>query len=306
MLLRQRTNGRCTPAGHCLIPSRPSLLIAFLLGATALAGCHSAAPPAATGRQAPTIATTIAVASIGHWHVLQPKELSFVVQPAPSEDAAIDVEIAHAEAEQPVRLRAARTAKGPGTYGLSFTPTDVGAYALAARIRIDGRDVVSAPAAFEVVRDGEEGIRIEARGKTFAYQIRYDWVPGRPAASDTSPVRLRFELMRARETGDQVDWAHPWRGTFDLLGDVVEPAVELVSTDGAVRERLVATYAGKGVYQAVRPFSAAEVGTGRDYRVRITFTDPLHGAPVTHVEPYLLQVTAPATGHAASHSGHVH
>ncbi len=184
--------------------------------------------------------------------------------------------------------------EGGGVYTLEYTPAELGAYALIARFNYEGQEFVSAPVAFETARDGEEGIKVEAKGTSYVYQIRYNWVPGHIHASDKDKVRLVFEVMRGIPEGEKINWEQPWRNAFNHVGNAEHPEVIIESADGKVKEELHPVYMGKGIYEAERLFSVAEVGEqGRDYTVRFVFTDPHHGAQVTHEQPYPLHASAP-------------
>ncbi|MBI4236219.1 MAG: hypothetical protein HY688_02530, partial [Chloroflexi bacterium] len=185
--------------------------------------------------------------------------------------------------------------EGAGVYSLEHTPLAIGPYALVLRFGWQGQEVVSSPTAFEVVRDGEEGIRVEARGTSYVYQVRYNWEPGEAHASDTERVRLVFELMRGIPEGAAIRWDQPWLNAFNHVTNAEDTRVTVASS--VVSEALRPAYRGMGVYEAERVFSVAEVAAGREYDVRFTFTDPYNGAHVTHSEPYRLRAVPPAPHH---------
>ena len=65
--------------------------------------------------------------------------------------------------------------EGDGAYSVVYCPSSVGSYALIARFTYQQQEFVSGPVAFEVVRDGEEGIRVNARGTSHVYEVVEDW-----------------------------------------------------------------------------------------------------------------------------------
>lgn len=269
------------------------LWAAFVLGTAA--GCGASQAPAPSTASVAGSALSVSVSPIDHWHVFNAKKLLVTVKDTRGTGVAgLDVRIQIAGAHG---TRAERGSKdgsvhddGGGRYSFEFVPSEVGGHALVARAAGGNQEsAVSEPVAFEVVRDGEEGIRVDAAGTSFVYQIRYVWLPGEAHASDSAKVTLVFEVMRGIPRGSEIDWSRPWQNGFDHVEAAREPTV-IIESEG-VREQLVATYKGLGVYRIERAFPAAEVGAkGRDYRVRLTFVDPAHGAAVTHAEPYHLRV----------------
>ena len=236
----------------------------------------------------------VTFAPIDHWHVFTPKKLNLSVTDAHGTgiaglDVLVQIATAHGVAVERGSRKGLVHDKGGGQYSVEFTPSETGAHAIAARVTHAGREFASAPLAFEVARDGDEGIRVDAAGTSFVYQIRYAWVPGEIRASDANKVKLVFEVMRGIPRGAEIDWKQPWRNRFDHVDSAREPTV-LLESEG-LREQLTATYKGLGVYEVERAFPAAEVGAkGREYRVRLTFVDPVQGAQVTHADAYRLRV----------------
>ena len=128
---------------------------------------------------------------------------------------------------------------------------------------------------------------------SYVYQIRYNWEPGQIHADDTAEVKLVFEIMRGIPEGVDIKWDQPWLNAFDHVTRAERPEVLIESKEIAVRDTVVPRYRGYGVYEARRAFPVAEVGAGRDYAVRFTFTDPHNGARVTHAKAYGLHVEPP-------------
>ncbi len=297
-----------------------TLLVIILLAAA----CGGAVPvstptpsptPTATERPTPTVvvdaaethgshlpldAFVIKVEPLGHWHVLKPKKLLFtVIETATGQGKAglsPVVQIARVGSQSVASRSLERDQikdEGGGIYSLEYTPSDMDAYAFVFRFVYEGQEFVSAPIPAEVVRDGEEGIRVEANGTTYIYQIRYNWIPGHAHASDTDKVRMVFEIMRGIQEGANINWEQPFQNTFNHVVNADHPEVIVESADGKVKEELHPVYKGKGIYEAERLFSVAEVGDSMEYHIRFQFTDPYNGAKVTHPEPYKLNVSAP-------------
>jgi hypothetical protein len=238
----------------------------------------------------------ISIEPIGHWHVFDSKMLTIHVTD-PSDNSGIAgldllVQFTRVGSES-VTERSVSGDRvidmGDGTYTVEYEPSTIGAYALLARFTVDEREYASSPVPFEVAKAGEEGILAVADGTPFVYQIRYVWEPGHIHASDDHGAVLSFEIMRGVETGDAINWAQPWSNTFDHVTEVETARVELVSADGTVVETLLPNYQGRGIYEADRLFTVAEVGDGRGYMVQFTFTDAMNMAEVTHAEPFHLQ-----------------
>ena len=243
----------------------------------------------------------IHVEPIGHWHVFKPKELRFGVAQGASAPAKtglnLVVQVAQAGsagcAEYSVENGEVKD-EGDGVYAVVYCPSSIGSYALTARFTYQQQEFVSEPAAFDVVRDGEEGISVDARGTSHVYQVRYNWDPGDILADDTDEVKLLFEVMRGIPEGGDINRKQPWLNAFNHITNAERPEVLIESEDGSVSDTIHPVYKGYGVYQAHRRFSRAEVGQGKEYAVRFIFTDPHNGARVTHVEPYHLRAAPPA------------
>ena len=177
---------------------------------------------------------------------------------------------------------------GGGAYTLEYTPTALDAYAVVVGFEIEDESFQSAPLVFETSKAGEEGIRVDAAGTSFVYQIRYLWSPGHIHANDTEPVTMHFEVMRGIARGDDINWDRPWTNAFDHVTEAADMRVVVMGEDGEMLGTVTPTYMGRGIYEAQRIFSAEEVDHGRDYHVMLEFVDPVHGAMVTHGEPYEL------------------
>jgi hypothetical protein len=146
--------------------------------------------------------------------------------------------------------------------------------------------------AFEVAKDGDEGVMAVVNETPYVYQIRYFWDPGHIHANDSEMVTLSFELMRGIQEGEDINWEQPWRNNFDHVASAENLQVFLTSEDGAISEEITCLYKGRGIYEAQRLFPEAEVGHGKDYEVRLVFSDPYNGAEVTNSEPYPLHAVA--------------
>ncbi|MBI2860740.1 MAG: hypothetical protein HYX91_04450 [Chloroflexi bacterium] len=255
-------------------------------------------PPQAAPLLAPD-AFAIKMEPLGHWHVLKPKKLVYtVLDTATSQGkAGLKPVIQIARGGNPsVTVRSLENGQikdeGQGIYTMEYTPADMVPHAFVFRFNVDGQEFVSAPVAAELARDGEEGIKVEAKGTSYVYQVRYNWVPGHAHASDKDKVKMVFEIMRGLQEGDKINWEQPFRNTFDLITDADHAEVMIKSADGAVDQEVHPVYKGKGIYEAERLFSVAEVGKEKIYDVRFSFTDPYNGAKVTHSEPYKLRISA--------------
>lgn len=247
-----------------------------------------------------TDAFAIKVEPLGHWHLLKPKKLVFTVTDTATGQGkagltpVVQVSRTGSASVSTRSLEKGQiTDEGAGIYSMEYTPGDMAAYAFLFRFTFEGQEFSSAPIPSEVVRDGEEGIRVEANNTQYVYQIRYNWVPGHAHASDQDKVKLVFEIMRGIPEGTEINWEQPFRNAFNHIVDADHPEVMIESTDGQVDEEVHPEYKGKGIYEAERLFSVAEVGKEKEYEVRFIFTDPYNGAKVTHSEPYKLRVSAP-------------
>ena len=240
----------------------------------------------------------IAVDPIGHWHVFGEKSLTFKITDADGaglEDLNLFVELAR-EGSDRVSVRSVEEGdiidEGGGTYSLSYTPSSIGGYAMLAKASHDGQLIVSKPVVFEVARDGDEGVKVEADGTEYVYQIRYNWEPGHIHANDHEPVKIVFELMRGVETDSDINWERPWTNTFDHVTGADDMTIRVVSKDGSVTEELSGSYQGRGVYEASRIFAPDEVGEELLYSVEVSFIDPANEAVVKSPEAYTLRAVA--------------
>lgn len=240
-------------------------------------------------------AIAISLEEIGHWHIFAPKTLLFTVEDTATGEGVSGLDLS----AMIVRAGSDRVTErsvsgeqiideGDGIYSLEYTPSAIGAYSLVGQVLKDGQHFTSAPVVFEVARDGEEGIQVDANGTSFVYQIRYNWDPGHIHANDSESVTLVFELLRGIETGDEVNWEQPWQNTFNHINSLENAVVQIESEDGSISDELQLAYAGRGIFEAERIFPADEVGEGMDYQVQLVFTDPDNGAEVTHSEAYPL------------------
>ncbi|MBI2847761.1 MAG: hypothetical protein HYX83_01150 [Chloroflexi bacterium] len=245
-------------------------------------------------------AFAIKVEPIGHWHLLKPKKLVFTVTDTATGlgkaglSPAVQVARTGSSSVSTRSLEKGQIVdEGNGIYSMEYTPGDMASYAFLFRFSVDGQEFASAPIPSEVVRDGEEGIKVEAKNTQYVYQIRYNWVPGHAHASDEDKVKMVFEIMRGIQEGADINWEKPYLNTVNHVIDADHPEVMVESTDGQVDEEIHPVYKGKGIYEAERIFTVAEVGKEKEYEIRFSFTDPYNGAKVTHSEPYKLRVSAP-------------
>lgn len=241
---------------------------------------------------------TITVDPIGHWHVFDGKTLTFQVmddgEGVPGLDLEVDIVRAGSDSVTQRSVSGGDVNDlGDGSYALHHTVTALGGHALVARFEDEGAVVTSPPVAFDVAKAGEEGVVVTADGTSYVYQVRYVWSPGHIHANDEEPATLSFEVMRGIPEGDEIDWEQPWTNDFDHVTDARNPRVIVTSDDGDVSGELTPTYAGRGVYEVERIFSVEEVGDGSSYTARLVFTDPYHGAEVTHEDAYPLSVSPP-------------
>lgn len=261
---------------------------------------QTAAQPAASSSLLFPDAFVIKAEPFGHWHLLKPKKLVFTVTDTATGKgkAGLKPEVQITRTTSPsVTTRSLGKDQvkdeGEGIYSTEYTPGEMASYAFVFRFNLDGQQFASVPIPAEVVRDGEEGIKIESNGTSYVYQIRYNWVPGHAHASDKDKVKLVFEIMRGIQEGADINWEKPYLNTFNHIIDADHPEVMIESADGQVDDEIHPVYKGKGVYEAERIFSVAEVGKEKEYEVRFIFTDPYNGAEVTHSESYKLRVSAP-------------
>ena len=280
---------------------RKLLLAAFLVSAIVLgAGACAGKGQAADGDLA------ITVAAIPHWHVLDNKKIEFTVTEGASGKGmaglspSVQVNQRSTTSSSQVTTLSLKDGQvvdqGDGIYSVLFTPPTVTAYAVVVRLSHDGHEYVSTPVSFDTSRAGEEGVKAEVTGKAYVYQIRWELqpvVPGHIYASDKDKVKLVFEIMRGLQEGSAINWEAPYLNTFDHVTNAVGPQIQLKSLDGKVTQDLAATYLGRGIYQAERLFSVAEVGREMFYEALFVFTDPYNGAKVQNAKPYPLHAMAP-------------
>ncbi len=240
---------------------------------------------------------SIEVEPIGHWHIYDTKPITITVMDTENDEGMADlnvrVQIAQSQSSKVAEFSVEGGQvkdRGNGVYTLQYQPTILGGYALTASLTHEEHDFFSAPVAFDTSRAGEEGIKVEAKGTSYVYQIRYNWDPGALAANDTNAAKLDFEIMRGIQEGQDINWEKPWSNTSDHITNAANAKIVLKSTDGSISEELATVYKGKGVYEATRLFSASEVGQGKDYTAELIFIDPYNGAQVTHAKPFKLHV----------------
>ena len=158
---------------------------------------------------------------------------------------------------------------------------------------MDGQTFASPPWPYEIAKAGEEGIRIDTGGTSYVYQIRYHWDPGHIHANDEATAKMVFEVMRGIPEGDEINWDSPWQNANNHVADADHMEITVTTHDGSVSEEIHPVYKGKGIYEAERVFSVAEVGhDGMDYEVNISFTDPHNGATVSNTEAFALHAAA--------------
>ena len=253
------------------------------------------------GSHLSTDAYLIGMEPVGHWHVGATKTLIFTVTDTATGGAAtvkdLTVQIAQAGSTR-VTSRTVEAGQvvyqGDGTYTLDYKASNFAPIAISARFK-DGGQVFASPSwVAEIAKAGEEGIRADAMGTSYVYQIRYYWNPGHPHSSDTDLVTMSFEIMRGVQEGDDINWEQPWRNTLNHIVDADHAEIIIASVDGTVSEEVHPTYAGKGVYNAERVFTGEEVGhDGNDYLVTFKFTDPYNGAEIQNAEGFPLRISAP-------------
>lgn len=234
-----------------------------------------------------------------HWHTQAYQKVEFtVIDKATGQGKAglpVEIQIAHATTSE-ITTRSVKDGgvkdEGKGVYSINTSAPEFYPYAFSLRFVYNGQTFASQPYVTEITKGGEEGIRVDAKGTSFVYQIRNFWRPGDVYANDNDPVLLSFEAMRGVPEGAAINWTAPWTNMAEHVIDAVNPKIVVESTDGMVKVELPAVNKGKGVYEASRIFSRAEVGKGMDYGVRLVFTDPYHGATVTSVNAYKLHAGA--------------
>lgn len=243
---------------------------------------------------------SITMEPFGHWHVGASKKLLFTVtdtntgEPASVKDLVVQITRSGSTRVTERSVDAGQVVfEGDGIYSLEYTPSDYEPYSFSARFADGGQVFASSPWVAEIAKGGEEGIRRDIGGTSYVYQIRYHWEPGHAHASDTDMPKQVFEIMRGIQEGADINWAQPWRNTFDHVINAEHPEVIIESEDGLVSEELHPVYKGKGIYESERIFSSMEVGEGADYDVTFSFTDPYNGAEVSNAEHFHLHISAP-------------
>ncbi len=244
-------------------------------------------------------AFTITAKPFGHWHTLAYQKVEFTVKDTATGQGKaglpVEIQIARAVSQQIVTRSVADKGvvdEGNGTYSLNSSALEFYPYAFSLRFVYNGQQFVSQPYVTEITKAGEEGIRVDAKGTSYVYQIRNFWRPGDIRASDNSSVLLSFEVVRGVPEGASINWTAPWTNFAEHVINASSPKIVVESADGKVKVELPAVNKSKGVYEATRIFSVSEVGQGQDYNVRLIFTDPYHGAVVTSAKPYLLHASA--------------
>lgn len=272
----------------------------------AVSSCTS--PKAETPATVPvTKLFTVTHTPFNHWHVLDRQSVEFKITETASGKgrAGLPVEILIAWAgysgtsgnATQTLVRSVEDKgvidAGDGIYILPDYQTLVFLpYAFQVRFMYEGQQFVSQPYVAEITKHGEEGMRVEANGTTYLYQVRNFWKPGIILASDNSTVTLSFELMRGTNEGaDNINWKQPYLNFTEHITKVESAEVIVESMDGTIKDKLSLVYKGKGIYEAVRRFTVAEVGKGKDYYIRLIFTDPYNGARIDS-NPYPLHAAA--------------
>jgi hypothetical protein len=228
----------------------------------------------------------------GHWHVFWAKPLRFTVSDRATGQIAnpSTVRAVVTRAEDGMSVELAAEQQVDGSYITPpFTPALLTPHAVALVVEDGAAKETSSPWAIEIARDGEEGIRAEASGSVFVYQIRFDWSPGPIIASADDPAVLTFELMRGIQEGDSIQWEQPWLNRFEHVGNAADPSVIIENAHGT-RESIEAVYNGMGTYVARRNFLPQEVVQESAFSIWFAFRDPYNDARVTNAEPYALTV----------------
>lgn len=277
-----------------------NILLSILAGVGLVAGATACS---STGAQMTNMlaadAFTITAKPFGHWHTQAYQKVEFTVKDkATGQGRAglpVEIQIAHATTQELTRRSVADGGvkdEGNGLYTINTTAPEFYPYAFSLRFVYNGQQFVSQPFVTEITKAGEEGIRVEAKGTSYVYQIRNFWRPGDVRASDNTPVLLSFEVVRGVPEGAAINWTAPWTNFAEHVINAENAKIVVESTDGMVKIELPAVNKSKGVYEASRIFSAAEVGQGMDYNVRLVFTDAYNGAQVSSAKPYALHASA--------------
>ncbi len=244
---------------------------------------------------------TITLEPFGHWHVFGSKKLLFTVTDTesgqPVDEMPLEVQVIQAGSTRVTSRTVADeqvVAEGNGIYSLEYTHSNYVPHSFIARCEQEGQVFASQSWVAEIARDGEEGIRVDANGTSYVYQVRYNWDPGHGHASDTDSIKLVFEIMRGVQEGGDINWEQPYRNTFNHIVDADHAEVVITTHDGSVDEEVHPVYKGKGVYEAERIFPVAEVGDdGKEYDVIFRFTDPYNNSTVQNSEHFELHVVSP-------------
>ncbi len=278
---------------------RISLLLSIIVALGVIVGTSACTSPSAQMNMSSADAFTITAKPFSHWHVIAYQKVELTVKDkATGQGKAglpVFIDISRATSQELITRSVADKGvvdEGNGTYSINTSILEFFPHAFSLRFVYNGQQFVSQPYVTEITKAGEEGIRVDAKGTSYVYQIRNFWRPGVIRASDNTSVLLSFEVMRGVPEGAAINWTAPWTNFAEHVKDAQNPKILVESVDGKVKVELPAIYKSKGVYEATRKFSVAEVGNGMDYNVRLVFTDPHHGAVVSSAKPYPLHAGA--------------
>ena len=161
---------------------------------------------------------------------------------------------------------------GDGTYTWKRNFGDAGGHVITFKFEQDG---IKHSNSFPFVTSKAGGERIFCPDKDnpeFAYQIRWEALPGYIYAGD----EVTFKIELKRSINEKLDTEMPWLNTFDsLTPDDLQPAGSLpkvaIGSDMGEEEPLTVTYKGMGIYEAKYKFNVDTMMM--TYWLHVTFED---------------------------------
>jgi hypothetical protein len=160
---------------------------------------------------------------------------------------------------------------GDGTYTWKRSFNDAGVYVLTFKFEDDGI-MYSNSFPLETSKAGGERIYCPSEDNPeFAYQIRWEAVPGHIHGGNEAA----FEIELKRSSNKEVNTEQPWLNSFDhLTPDDLKPAgslpeVAIGSADG--EESADVEYKGMGIYEVKHTFG--DIHEDATYWLHVTFED---------------------------------
>lgn len=160
---------------------------------------------------------------------------------------------------------------GDGTYTWKRSFNDAGVYVLTFKFEREG---ITYSNSFPLETSKAGGERIFCPSKEepeFAYQIRWEVIPGHIHAGD----EVTFKIELKRSINEEVNTEKPWLNSFDPLTlDDLKPAgnlPEVAVGSASGEESLSVEYSGFGIYEAKYKFGHVDEKT--TYWLHVTFED---------------------------------